>query len=109
MDHSFFNRMLCNNLDGDEIIAEVLMDEEMTSQCHVVQRHKYIRYRATLRFRHRTRIDFDKICVFCGKCCVGIDKCVFIVLKIKCVNSSRISDICDKVNFTTKLHIFYNT
>jgi hypothetical protein len=41
--------------------------------------------------------------------CVLIHKCVFIVVKIKCVNSGRISDICDKVNFTTKLHTFYNT
>ena len=40
------------------------------------------------------------MCV-CGKYCVYIDKCVFIVVKIKCVNSGRISDICDKVNFTT--------
>jgi hypothetical protein len=53
-------------------------------------------------------VDFDKICVFCGKCCVRIDKFVFIVVKIKYVNSDRISYICDKVNFTTKLHIFYN-
>jgi alpha-acetolactate decarboxylase len=36
--------------------------------------------------------------MFCGKYYVRIDKCVFIVIKIKCVNSSR---ICDKVNFTT--------
>ena len=41
--------------------------------------------------------------------CDHIDKCVFIVFKIKCVNLGRISDICDKVNFTTKLHTFYNT
>ena len=27
-------------------------------------------------------------------------KCVFIVVKIKCVNFGRFSDICDKVNFT---------
>ena len=27
----------------------------------------------------------------------------------KMLNSGRISDICDKVNFTTKLHTFYNT
>jgi hypothetical protein len=60
----------------------------------------------TLRSRHGTFVDFDKICVFCGKCYVRIDKYVFIVVKIKCVNSGR---ICDKVNFTTKLHIFYNT
>ena len=53
-------------------------------------------------------MDFDKICVFCGKCCVCIDNCVFIVVKIKCVNLGRISDICDKVNFTIKLYVFYN-
>ncbi len=56
-----------------------------------------------------TNVDFDKICVFCGKCCVRINTCLFIVVKIKCVNSSRISDICDKVNFTTKVYTFYNT
>ena len=43
---------------------------------------------------------------FCGKCCVCIDKCVFIIVKIKCVNSGR---ICEKVNFTIKLYTFYNT
>jgi hypothetical protein len=53
--------------------------------------------------------NFNKICVFCDKCYVCIDKYVFIVIKIKCVNSGRICDICDKVNFTTKLHTFYNT
>ena len=47
--------------------------------------------------------------MFCDKCCVRIDKCVFIVVKIKCVNFGKICDICDKVNFTTKLHTFYNT
>ena len=36
---------------------------------------------------------------------VRIDKCVFIVVKIKCINSGR---IYNKVNFTTKLHTFYN-
>jgi hypothetical protein len=41
----------------------------------------------TLRSCHRTFVDFDKICVFYGKCCVCIDKYVFIVVKIKCVNS----------------------
>jgi hypothetical protein len=54
-------------------------------------------------------VDFDKICVFCNKCCIRIDKCVFIVVKIKCMNSSRINDICDKINFTIKLNTFYNT
>ena len=63
----------------------------------------------TLRFHHKIGVDFDKICVFCNKCYVHINKCVFIVVKIKCMNSGRISDICDKINFTTKLHIFYNT
>ena len=48
----------------------------------------------TLRSRQRTGVDFEQICVFC-------DKCVFIVVKIKCMNSNKISDICDKVNFTT--------
>ena len=55
------------------------------------------------------RCDFDKTDVFCDKYYVCIDKYVFIVIKIKCVNSGRISDICDKVNFSTKLHTFYNT
>ena len=63
----------------------------------------------TLRSRHRIFVDFDKICVFCNKYYVRINKCVFIVVKIKCVNSTRICDICNKVNSTTKLHIFYNT
>ena len=63
----------------------------------------------TVRSCHGTCVDFDKICVFCGKSCVRIDKCVFIVVKIKCVNSDKISDIYDKVNFTIKLHTFYNT
>ena len=62
--------------------------------------------RETLRSRHEIFVDFNKICVFYGKCCVHIYKYVFIVVKIKCVNSGR---ICDKVNFTTKLHTFYNT
>ena len=57
--------------------------------------------RETLRSRHEIFVDFNKICVFYGKCCVHIYKYVFIVVKIKCVNSSRISDICDKINFTT--------
>ena len=63
-------------------------------------------YREPLRSCHRIGVDFDKICVFCGKCCVCIDKCVFIVVKIKCVNFGRISNICDKVNFTTNYTYF---
>ena len=59
----------------------------------------------TLRSRHGTFVNFDKICVICGKCCVRINKCLFIVVKIKYVNFGR---ICDKDNFTTKLHTFYN-
>jgi hypothetical protein len=39
--------------------------------------------------------------MFCSKYCIRIDKYVFIVVKIKCVNSDRISDICYKINFTT--------
>jgi hypothetical protein len=60
--------------------------------------------RGTLRSRHEIFVDFDKVCMFCGKCGVRINKCVFIVVKIKCVNFDK---ICDKVNFTTKLHKFY--
>ncbi len=71
--------------------------------------NKYKRYylyigdnvRGTLNSHHETCVDFDKIYVFCAKCCVRIDKCMFIIVKIKCVNSGRISDICDKVNFTS--------
>ena len=66
----------------------------------------YPYYRGTLRSRHGAGVDFDKICVFCGKFCIHIDKCVFIVVKIKCVNSGKISDICDKVNFTTNYTYF---
>ena len=44
--------------------------------------------------------------MFCGKCCVCIDNYVFIVVKIKCVNYGRISDICDKINFTTNYTYF---
>ena len=40
--------------------------------------------------------------MFCDKYCVYIDICVFIIVKIKCVNLNRISDIYDKVTFTTK-------
>ena len=68
--------------------------------CNILT-NKSLKQRGTIRSRHMTGVDFDKICVFCGKCCVCVDICVFIVVKIKCVNSSRINDICDKVNFTT--------
>ena len=47
--------------------------------------------------------------VFYDKRYVHIDKCMFIVVKIKYVNSDRICDICNKINFITKLYIFYNT
>ena len=69
----------------------------------------YIYIWETLRSCQGTLVDFDKICVFRDKCCVCIDKCVFIVVKIKYVNFGRICNICDKVNFTTKLHTFYYT
>ena len=47
--------------------------------------------------------------MFCGKYYIRIDKYVFIIVKIKCVNLDRINDICDKVNFIIKLHTFYMT
>ena len=46
-------------------------------------------------------MSFDKMFVFCGKFCVYNNIYVSIVVKIKCVNSNNISDICDKLNFTT--------
>ena len=75
----------------------------VTNPCYT--RKNYRIWWGTLRSRYGTFVDFDKIYVFCDKCCIRIDKCVFIVVKIKCVNSGK---ICDKVNFITKLHTFYN-
>ena len=56
------------------------------------------------RVTHRpvtARVDFDKMFMFCCRFCVSMCKCVFIVVKIKCVNSDNISDICDKLNIIT--------
>jgi hypothetical protein len=44
---------------------------------------------------------FNKIFVFCDKFCVKNGKCVFIIIKTKCVNSGKISDIYNKLNFIT--------
>jgi hypothetical protein len=62
-------------------------------------------------FRFRAFVDFNKICFFFINVVfvLNINKCVFIIVKIKCMNSDRICNICDKVNFTIKLHTFYNT
>jgi hypothetical protein len=59
------------------------------------------RRRVTLRSRYGTSVDFGKKCVFCDKYCVCSSKCVFIIIKIKYVNSNNISDICDKLKLTT--------
>ena len=61
--------------------------------------------RVTLRSCYKTGVDFDKICVYCGKCYVHSDTCVSVVVKIKCVNSGNINDICDKLNFITNTHL----
>ena len=37
--------------------------------------------------RYWTGVSFDKMFVFCDKLCVSSGKCVFIVVKTKCVNS----------------------
>ena len=50
-------------------------------------------------------ICFDKIYVFCDKFYIYIDKYVFIIVKIKYVNLDKINN---KINFITKLYIFYN-
>ena len=50
--------------------------------------------------------------VFYNKYCVNNSKYMFIVVKIKYMNSNNINDICNKFNFTTNYtqfirHIFY--
>ena len=47
--------------------------------------------------------------MFCGKCCVHSDKCVSIVIKIKCMNSDNINDVYDKLNFNTNYIHFTTT
>jgi hypothetical protein len=44
-------------------------------------------------------------------CCnvLSVGKCVSIVVKIKCVNSSNMSNIYDKLNFTTNYTYFITT
>jgi hypothetical protein len=49
----------------------------------------------------RIDVDFDKICMFYDKICISNDKYVFIIVKIKYMNFDNISDIYDKLNFTT--------
>ena len=44
---------------------------------------------------------FNKIFVFCDKFCVKSDKSVFIIVKTKCVNSGKINNIYNKLNFIT--------
>ena len=56
-------------------------------------------YRVTLRSRYGIGIDFDRIYMFCDKFCVRNDKFVSIIIKIKCINSGNINDICDKPYF----------
>ena len=51
------------------------------------------------RSHHGIFVNFDKICVFYDKYCVCIDKYVFIIVKIKRINSDK---ICVKVNFIIK-------
>jgi hypothetical protein len=54
-------------------------------------------------------VGYDKMFVFCGKFYVCSDKRVSIVIKIKCVYSGNISDICDKLNFITNYMYFTTT
>ena len=53
-------------------------------------------------------MGFDKMFVFCCKFCVRSDTCVSIIVKIKCVNSGNINDICDKLKFITN-YIHFTT
>ena len=59
----------------------------------------------TLRSRYKTGVDFDKIYVFCGKCCVLSDKCVSIIVKIKCVNSGNIVILVINLTLLQTTHI----
>ena len=77
------------------------LDLRILNGCTVKLKQDCLFHRGILRSRYGISVDFDKICVFCDKYCVSINKCVFIVVKIKCVNSGKIYDIYDKVNFTT--------
>jgi hypothetical protein len=44
--------------------------------------------------------------MFCDKYCIRSDKYVFIVIKIKYMNSGNINDICYKLKFTTSYTYF---
>ena len=59
----------------------------------------------TLSSRYGIRIDFDIFCVFCSKCCVCSDKYVFIVVKIKCVNSGNIVILVINLTLLQTTHI----
>ena len=88
--------------------SNINLDYHKNKKIKIGLSHQYCRrlaviyIRGTLRSRNETSVDFDKICMFCSKC-------VFIIIKIKCVNFCKICDIYDKINFTTKLHTFYTT
>jgi hypothetical protein len=48
--------------------------------------------------------------VFCNKCYVCIDKYMFIIVKIKCLNSGKINDICNnflQITHFTTLDIYF--
>ena len=42
--------------------------------------------------------------VFCDKFCVRSDEYVSVIVKIKCVNSGNISDICNKLSLLQTTH-----
>ena len=47
--------------------------------------------------------------LFCDKVYVLCGKYMSIVVKIKCVNSDNMSDICDKLNnITNNTHFYHN-
>ena len=58
--------------------------------------------RVTLRSHYGIGVGFDKMFVFCGKFCV-------LVIKIKCVSSSNVSNICNKLEVTTNYIYFTAT
>ena len=49
------------------------------------------------------------MCVFCGTICVSSSKCVSIIIKIKCVNFGKMSDIRSKLSFIINYTQFTTT
>jgi hypothetical protein len=63
----------------------------------------------TLRFCYVINVGFDQMCLFCGTFCVSSDKCMSIIVKIKCMNFDNMSNIYGKLKFNIKYIKFITT